>query len=172
MTTSDALNVYNGAPDRYEWKLIGREERIIPYNAYRLSSADTKLDSLVTPKHLNPEYTRHEPHRVWIVEGTLKPGARHIYAKRRFYVDEDSWFIVASTLHDSSGNVWRVQEGHLINYWDVQSCNEVATTIHDLRSGTYFVDALKNETSPINFNPTGVSDDRYTPAALRDIGTR
>ena len=38
-----------------------------------------------------PEATRYELHRVWEVVGTVKPNERHIYAKRVFHFDEDSW---------------------------------------------------------------------------------
>ena len=36
MRTSDQLDMYNGAPDRYDWKLVGRKEMYVPYNSYRL----------------------------------------------------------------------------------------------------------------------------------------
>ena len=72
--------MFNGAPDRYDWKLLGKKEIYIPYNNYKVSSPEVKYEELLKPGHLDPQYTRYELHRVWVVEGTLKPGARHIYS--------------------------------------------------------------------------------------------
>ena len=38
LRTTDNYDLYNGAPDRYEWKLKGKKEMYIPYNAYRLAN--------------------------------------------------------------------------------------------------------------------------------------
>ena len=88
--TYDDIYVFNGALDRYDWKLVGKQEMFVPYNTYKLTYIkDPK--PLTTPNHLAPEFVSWEKHRVWVVEGTLKSGARHVYAKRRFYLDEDTW---------------------------------------------------------------------------------
>ncbi len=68
----------------------GQEEIYIPYNNYKVASADVKYADLLKVGHLNPQYTRYELHRVWVVEGTLKPTARHLYSKRVLYLNEDS----------------------------------------------------------------------------------
>ncbi len=172
MSTSDALNMYNGAPDRYDWNLIGKQEVYIPYNSYKFGNPSTKIEAVMTPKHMNPDYIRYELHRTWVVEGTLKPNMRHIYSKRRFYVDEDSWFITASALYDSRGEIWRVQEAQTINYYELPSCGEVGTAIYDLQNGTYYVDALTNETKPVNFKAADVPEDRYQPQSLRTLSVR
>lgn len=91
LRTADNLDMFNGAPDRYDWKLIGKKEMYIPYNSYRLESSALKYDDIVKAGHLNPDHTRYELHRVWEVEATLKPGQRHVYAKRHMYLDEDTW---------------------------------------------------------------------------------
>jgi hypothetical protein len=44
--------------------------------------------------HINQDLARYELHRVWQVEGDLKPDTSHIYKKRVFFMDEDSWQIV------------------------------------------------------------------------------
>lgn len=171
LTTSDQLNMYNGAPDRYSWELKGKREAYIPYNAYKLASSDTKIATLTTRNHLNPDYQRFELHRVWTVEGTLKPDTRHVYARRTFYMDEDTWFIVAAELYDARGELWRVQQAHMISYYDQDVCAEAATVSYDLQTGAYFVDALGNETHPLLFD-ANVTDDRFNPNNLRQAGIR
>src|SRR5690554_7719465 len=79
MRTSDNFDMFNGAPDRYNWELLGKKEIYIPYNSYELSSPKYKYDDIVKPGHLNQDLTRYELHRVWVVEATLKEGQRHVY---------------------------------------------------------------------------------------------
>ncbi len=91
LRTSDNFDMYNGSPDRYNWKLVGKQETYIPYNSYKLNDTSVKYDEIIKPGHINQDLTRYELHRVWVVEATLKEGMRHIYAKRTFYIDEDTW---------------------------------------------------------------------------------
>ena len=43
-----------------------------------------------------------------LVEATLKAGQKHIYGKRTFYLDEDSWNVLEEDSYDTRGNLWRV----------------------------------------------------------------
>ncbi len=70
--TSDQLDMFNGAPDRYDWQLVGRRELYIPYNNYRLHSDHLTVDQIIQPGHINPDDTRYELHRVWEVDAKLK----------------------------------------------------------------------------------------------------
>ena len=79
--TYDDVSVFNGAIDRFDWKLIGKKEMYVPYSSYRLTYHKNAAD-ITKPNHLNPDLVRWELHRVWVVEATLKPGKRHIYSKR------------------------------------------------------------------------------------------
>ena len=171
LTTSDMLSMFNGAPDRYEWTLVGKSEKFIPYNSYKMASPDTKIATLTTPNHLNPDPLRYELHRVWTVEGKLKADTRHIYSRRTFHLDEDSWMIVGGELYDARGELWRVQEAHMINYYDTSICAEVGTVAYDLQTKAYFVDALGNETKTIRSDVT-TTEDRFNPNNLRQLGVR
>jgi hypothetical protein len=93
--------------ERYDMKLIGKKEMYIPYNCYRAIFAE-KLEDLLGMKHWNCDTVRWELHRVWVVEATLKPGKRHIYPKRRLYIDEDNWVAVLSETYDSKGLLFTV----------------------------------------------------------------
>jgi hypothetical protein len=109
MRTSDQFDAWNGAPDRYDWKLIGKKEIYIPYNAFKLSSKALKYDKDIIRKNtINSDLMRYELHRVWQVEGTLKAGSRHIYGKRVFYLDEDTWTVVYEDAYDTRKQLWRV----------------------------------------------------------------
>lgn len=172
MRTSDNLDMYNGAPDRYDWKLIGKQEIYIPYNSYKLKDPKLKYDDIVRAGHINQEHTRYELHRVWKVEATLKEGKRHIYAKRVFYLDEDTWQATEIDHYDGRGDLWRVAESHNIMYYDNTVPWYAIETLYDLNSGRYLALGLDNEeSSSYDFGFERSSAD-YTPAALRRSGVR
>lgn len=171
LTTSDTVDMYNGSPERYDWELLGKKEIYVPYNSYLLHSDKLKYKDILTPLHLNPDYLRYELHRVWVVEATLKEGMRHIYKKRTFYIDEDSWQIVAMDQYDSRDQLWRVSEGHCINYYDVPTFWSTVEVHYDLQSGRYIAINLNNEHSMYNFEISFDSKE-FTPSALRRAGKR
>ena len=171
MRTSDQLDMFNGGIDRYDWKLVGKREVYVPYNSYKLHSDSLKVADIVTPMHINQEHARYELHRVWVVEATLKEGKRHIYAKRRFYVDEDSWGVLVVDQYDNQGRLWRVSEGHSINYYDILSFWSTLEVHMDLLSGRYLAHGLDNENKMYDFSYQSKAGD-YTPAALRRRGRR
>jgi hypothetical protein len=171
MRTSDNLDMFNGAPDRYNWRLVGKREMYVPYNAYKLHSGSLKYKEIFTPLHVNPDHLRYELHRVWVVDATLKEGARHIYKRRTFYVDEDSWQIVGVDTYDNRDQLWRVSEGHPINYYDVPTTWVTAETHTDLQAGRYLAYGLSNETAPFDFT-ADVKEADFAPDALRREGVR
>lgn len=171
MRTSDQFDMFNGALDRYDWELVGRKKIYVPYNAYKLHSSDTKVSDILRPLHINPELTRYELHRVWVVEATLKEGTRHIYPRRTFYLDEDSWQVLLVEQYDSRGDLWRVSEGHAINYYDLPTLWTTLEVHSDLQSGRYLAIGMDNETSPYDFTRR-LNPGDFTPAGLRREGVR
>ncbi|MGD8441605.1 MAG: DUF1329 domain-containing protein, partial [Holophagae bacterium] len=171
MRTSDQFDMFNGAPDRYSWKLIGRKEIYVPYNSYKLQDPSVKFKDILTPLHPNPEYARYELHRVWVVDATLRDDARHIYKRRTFYFDEDSWQILVEDVYDNRDQLWRVSEGHAMVYYNVPSLWTSLETHIDLQAGRYLAIGLNSEYPPYEFNIERTLED-YTPAALRRSGTR
>jgi len=171
MRTSDQFDMYNGAVDRYEWKLVGKKEIYVPYNSYRLQDPTVKFKDILTPLHINQDLARYELHRVWVVDATLKKGARHIYKRRTFYLDEDSWQILVTDNYDKRDQLWRVSEGHAMNYYNVP-CVWTALEVHtDLQAGRYLALGMYSENPPYKFNIKRNLED-YTPAALRRSGRR
>lgn len=145
LRTDDQFDMYNGSPQRYDWKLIGKQAMYVPYNSYRLQNAQLKDSDLLRANHINQDYARYELHRVWVVDATLKPGASHLYSRRTFYVDEDSWQILAVDCYDARGRLYRVQEGHVINYYDVPTVWTDLELVMDLSNGAYVALGLQNE---------------------------
>ncbi|MDX9785766.1 MAG: DUF1329 domain-containing protein [Desulfobacterales bacterium] len=169
--TSDQFDMFNGAPDRYNWQLVGKKEIYVPYNSYQLHSDKLKYKDILTPLHINPDYCRYELHRVWVVDATLKDGARHLYKRRTFYVDEDSWQVLLVDIYDNRDQLWRVSEGHVINYYEKPTLWTTLEVHTDLQSGRYLAIGLDNESSMYDFNIQRTAED-YVPAALRREGKR
>lgn len=172
MRTSDNFDMYNGSPDRYDWKLIGKQEMYIPYNSYNLKSSAHKYDEIVKPGHINQDFARYELHRVWKVEATLKDGMRHIYAKRVFFIDEDTWQASVIDHYDGRGALWRVAEAHALMYYDYQVPWYAVEALYDLTSGRYLALGLDNEEPGSYEFGFERSQNDYTPAALRRSGKR
>ena len=171
LRVSDNIFIYTGSPDRYQWQLKGKREMYIPYNAYRASQRSVAFKDMLTPNHLNPEFLRYEKHRVWVVEGTLKPSFGHVYHKRVFYLDEDSWIIVLADLYDSRGNLMRMQEGFVKNYYEIPACVAEFDVIYDLPTGRYNTDNMKNEFGPANLDAK-LSPRDFGATALRRAVSR
>jgi len=172
LRTSDQLDMYNGSPERYNWKLVGKKEIYVPYNSYRLHSNALKYADIVKPLHLNPDHLRYELHRVWVVDATLKDGTSHLYKRRTFYIDEDSWQILHVDQYDNRDQLWRVSEGHVINYYDVPVIWTTLEVHYDLQSGRYLAVGLNNEEDfTVDFS-TEVSESDFTISALRRAGRR
>ena len=168
--TSDNLDLYNGAPDRYDWELKGKKEMYIPYNSYRLMDEDLSYDDIIQAGHIDQELTRYELHRVWHVRATLKDGERHVYEQRDFYVDEDSWQIAVVDHYDGRGELWRVAEAQKVQAYDVDIPFYAFETLYDLLSGRYLIVGATNEQStPYRFDVNRRSTE-FTPSALRRSG--
>jgi len=170
MIVTDQVDAYNGAPDRYDWKLVGKREAYIPYNTYRIGDKSVKYKDIIGKNTINADLVRYELHRVWVVEGTLKPGKRHIYAKRTFYIDEDSWSVVSEDAYDTRGGLWRVALHGMVQYYDAQVPWYRFGVVHDLSSGGYITGGFDNEIKdPIEFGAKGRLSD-FQPDALRRLG--
>jgi Protein of unknown function (DUF1329) len=171
LRTNDDFGMYNGATDRYDWKLVGKREMYIPYNSYKLSDPSLKFTDVLKPGHINQDLARYELHRVWVVDSTLKAGTSHIYSRRTFYIDEDSWSIVAIDKYDGRGELWRVAELHNENWYNVPMFYGTVEVHNDLQSGRYIAMGLRNEEKDI-YQPIKRSPGDYTPNNLRGTGTR
>src|SRR5690606_2966196 len=119
LATADVVDAYNGAPDRYEWVLLGKREMLVAYNSYMVDQQGLAYDEIVLPGTLNRALLRYELHRVWEVEDRLRTGYSHPYATRRLYLFEVSWSILAADLNVASRELVGLPESHPISYYEV-----------------------------------------------------
>jgi hypothetical protein len=168
--TVDDDRLFNGSPERYDWHIVGKRELVIPYDGYKFDDPAKKYKDFLKPGHVDPDMMRYELHRVWVLEGTLKPGYRHQYAKRDFYLDEDSYHIVMADSYDARGQLWRVALQNYAYAYDMKAFQARTALYHDLVSGAYLADRLVNEQKPAVLNASNFTPDHFTPDAARQAG--
>lgn len=169
LRTIDDYLGFVGAPDRYDWKLLGKKEMIISYNNFTLSDKNLKYADIIQAAHMNSDMIRYELHRVWVVEATLKPGARHIYAKRVLYIDEDSWSVAHADQYDGRGELWRVRDVHLMPFYDQPMTWGIAEVLYDLQSRRYIASGMMNQEKPMKFGEK-LTLGSFSPDAMRRQG--
>lgn len=145
MRTTDDYWGFQGAMDRYDYKLVGKKEMYIPYNAYKLQDPTLKYKDMVDKGSVKSDLMRYELHRVWVVDATLKPGMSHVVKRKTFYLDEDSLTIAQADGYDGRGNLWRVYSYPLLEAYDAQVMFQAPFINHDLSNSSYMLTALSNE---------------------------
>jgi Protein of unknown function (DUF1329) len=162
----DDYYVYSGSPDRYEFRLLGKREMIVPYNNNRFHALP--VAEVAGPSHLRPETLRYERHRVWVVEATLAPGKHHTAPRRRFYLDEDTWFAVYCDAWDESGRLWKFSHGTMYLVPDLPAVVLGTRVTYDLLGGGYVLAFVFNdETSQYRLVPPQ-GPLPFTPESLQD----
>lgn len=171
LRTNDDFGMFNGATDRFDWTLVGKKEMYVPYNSYLINGPKLKVKDVLRAGHVNGDHARYELHRVWVLEAKLKAGTSHVYKRRTFYIDEDSWLILGVDQYDRRDQLWRVGEMHPIQFYDVPFMAPSLEVKHDLQSGRYIALTLRNEQTKV-YEPIKRAPSDFTPDALRTKGTR
>ncbi|MBQ1761780.1 MAG: DUF1329 domain-containing protein [Aquincola sp.] len=138
--TLDEPNVFNGALDRFDWKLVGKREMLVPYNAFGAYDFKAKFEDVARPDFIAPSHRRYELHRVWVVEATVKAGMRHSAPKRTVYLDEDSWAPVMMDDFDGQGKLAKLREGFPVPVFETGSCDVMAMVQYNVQEGRYVFD--------------------------------
>jgi hypothetical protein len=169
-TTFDDTFIFNGSMERFDFKLVGKKEMFVPYNDYA-AVYQSKQDDLLKPNHLNPDLVRWEMHRVWVVEATLKEGKRHVYSKRTFYLDEDSWAAVASDEYDARGQLYRVGFAYMAPSYDLPAPYTDMFGHYDLVANLYSLTGFMAETGGLKHTKP-LAEREWTADALAGAGVR
>jgi len=163
----DELDMFNGALDRYDWSLVGKREMLIPYNNNTLKTQLDDERKILTPNHTNPEFSRYELHRVWVINATLKKDKKHLYKRRRFYIDEDSWSIVMAENYHQGNTLWRLSLRHLAYSEKLPGLATVADVYHDLETKKYFIQGFRPNSW--RYSNTKLDRSKFKPKALAEF---
>ena len=126
----DEIGIFDGRMDRFDFSKATLKEIIVPFSVARVNFAP--IDQVAMKNHVDPKYQRWELRRVWVVEATLAPGARHIYSKRHFYIDADSWSFVLADGFDQSGKLYRTFQNQPVVQPDIPAVNSLTLIGWDL----------------------------------------
>jgi len=170
LATTDDFFMFNGALNRFNWKLVAKKEMYIPYNDYLLQDPKYQYADLIKPLHLNSDAVRWELHRVYVVEGDLKSTEKHVYSKRVYAMDEDSWNIQLADLYDGHGQLWRTHTNYEINFYDVPVWSADGVEYDDLQARRYAITGLFNQEPVPTYTGTDLQVADFTPDALRRGG--
>jgi hypothetical protein len=168
----DDYELFSGSPERYDFKLVGKKEMYIPYNNNEVNAPHEAMEEVTPVGYIQSDLLRYELHRVWVVEATLKEGKRHLYAKRVFYVDEDTWNIMATEKYDGNGNLWRVGFYYPTVAPEVPLTGAGSYTHVDLKTNGYYVALGSHGKGRVawDFQQSPPDAKFYTPASLRRRG--
>lgn len=167
----DEIYVFSGAMDRYDWKLVGKRELLIPYNANKIFGPAKDAD-VMDERYLKPDFVRWELHRVWEVEATLAAGKRHVIPKRRFYLDEDSWLPVLADGWDAKGQLWKTFWFLPIVAPDVPAILGGPFGHYNLQSGDWIANNMMNEKAEQITVGKRQPESYFTPDAMAGEGVR
>ena len=173
--TVDDQKGFNGAFDRYNYELLGKQEIYVPYHNYGFNDpefGESNIESRLHVNHTNPDYVRFELHRVWVVEAKVAPGKRHAYKRRRWYIDEDSWNPIMAENFDGRDNLWRVIFLLSEYHYDIECFEKHVQLVFDLPSGHYTAAFIQFYQEPLNYNIPFVEESHFTPAYLRRSAKR
>lgn len=174
METADQYPMFAGALDRYDWKLAGKQEMYVPYNSFKFV-AKRKMSEVYEGLFPKRDLMRYELHRVWKVEATVKQGMRHMFAKRTFYLDEDTWMLLAADQHDAQGKLWRVMEASLYPAVELGACVSQEFTSWDLMVNRYLAENATQEGKPTDWlagQEGRIDSKRFDSDELRRAGDR
>jgi hypothetical protein len=172
LATVDDYDMFNGALDRYDWKLVGRREIYVPYNCNRFQDPHRRYSDILQKDSVDPNALRWELHRVWVVDARLKPDFMHIYSRRTVYMDEDSWQILISDRYDGRDQLWRTGWAMGVQIPDVPAFAADGYVLTDLYQHRYLVQGMHNQEKPPLYAGTRLSPRDYTAEALRRFGRR
>ena len=79
--------------------------------------------------------------------------------------------ILLADIYDNRDQLWRVSEGHTINYYEKPLVGFTLEVHTDIQAGRYLALGLNNE-YPMNVFGTNYSSRGFTPSALRRMGRR
>lgn len=167
----DEIQTWSGRLDRFDFKIVGKKEMLIPYNGNKLMQPKTDAE-VISKTGVNPAFQRWELHRTWVVDATLRAGQRHPAAKSRYYCDEDTWACVLADRWDANGQLWKTVWSSTFVAPDLPGTVIGAFGFNDLLSGTAYVGDLYNSKSAHYALKPRYPDSTFTPESMAGDSVR
>jgi len=162
---------FRGVINDWHWKLLGKKEMYVSSNNYDMFKVGATDKEECHPLDINPEMTRYELRRVWVVEGTARKGLNHPYSKRVGYYDEDTWQPVLGDRYDKRGNIWRLYEAYSYSGYCEKFRMIIGFLYMNLDSGRYeLFGGCRDEDTISAILDSGLKESEFTVQSLRKSG--
>ena len=167
LTTTDQFDGFNGAKDRYNWKNLGIQARLMPYNAYKFH--ETPMEEVLNPFHVDQDFLRYELVNVNVVKAELKNDKRHIIPKRVMYFDVDSHNMLVEETFDANSEIMAYREFPIINFYDQPMCLSIHSATYDFATRRYQLASVRSIDIPkIEWRLEEPHNERmFTPEGLK-----
>jgi hypothetical protein len=142
ISSVDEASTFYGNPSQYDWTYIEKKEMLVPYNCNRLLFVN--VEDFLGPHFPDPNLVRWERHRVWVVEASLVPGEHNVNAKRRLYMDDDTWYALLGEGYDGNGDLWKAYTMYLECVPSMPGTIEMCTATYQLQTGDYVFNGNNN----------------------------
>jgi hypothetical protein len=162
----DETNGFEAPYNKYDFKLLGKVELLIPYNNNAVFSRT--MDQMHQTNFWDPEYVRWELHRCWLIDAVLAPGQRNVLAHRKFWIDEDTWTVSVTDSYDSGGNLAHMQYCTTATFPNLPGAIYACGVIYNLETGQYVSTGGSYANSPQNepWTFTPVPDSLFDPSSM------
>jgi hypothetical protein len=104
------------------------------------------------------------------VEATLKPGVRHAYSKRTYYIDEDTPIAAMVDTWDQGGAHYRTGFMYSFQAYDKGFPHGVSYSVYDFNKNMYVVSSWTDNTG-FAWSPA-MSEKDLTPDAIAGASIR
>jgi Protein of unknown function (DUF1329) len=171
--TFDSQRGYEGNPDRYDWTVVSQADYYLPNNSYRLASKGLADENVLAGNHLNRTYARYELQRVWVVDAILKYKDTHPYHRRRFYVQNDTWQILATEQYSKDEMLISGQEVFPLQRFQHEICTVAGEVTYSFTSKHMVVRGPHSIESSENLDAEELDADTFHPLWLScSVGAR
>ena len=105
----DEIAFWDGRRDRFDFSSFEVKEMVVPFNTQK--SHFKPVPEMSLKDHPDPSAIRWELRRVLVLDAPRQVGKRHVYKKKVFYIDQDSWSIVLYDAFDDADRLHRTGIG-------------------------------------------------------------
>jgi hypothetical protein len=81
---------------------------------------------------------------MWVVDAVLVPGIHNVNARRRLYMDEDTWYGLLGEGYDGDGDLWKAYTMYLECVPSMPGTIEMCTATYQMLTGDYVFDGNNN----------------------------
>ena len=164
--------MFNGAIDRFDWKLVGKKEMYVPYSSYRLTyHKDAGRHHQAEPPQSGPRALGAAP-RLGRRSDAQAGQAPHLQQARVLSSTRTAGRRSPSDQYDANGQLYRSSFAFQSYSYDVQAPFGDTFAIYDFNSGAYNITGLFGPHNGLKYMTELPRDSSWSSEALAGAGLR